>query len=94
MSRPSTLGELKKNGYKVLPVKEEIRNNLVKKIQNGEQLFPGIIGYEKTVVPALINAILAKHDIILLGLRGQAKSRIVRQIPSLLDEFVPIIKGS
>ena len=94
MSRPSTLGELKKSGYRALPVKEEIRNNLVKKIQSGEQLFPGIIGYEKTVVPALINAILAKHDIILLGLRGQAKSRLVRQIPSLLDEYIPIISGS
>jgi magnesium chelatase subunit I len=94
MTRPSTLGELKKSGYKVLPVKEEIRKNLIKKIQNNEQLFPGIIGYEKTVVPALINAILAKHDIILLGLRGQAKSRLVRQIPTLLDEFIPIIKGS
>jgi magnesium chelatase subunit I len=94
MLRPSTLGELKKNGYKVLPVKEEIRNNLIRKIKNGEQLFPGIIGYEKTVVPAVINAILAKHDIILLGLRGQAKSRLVRQFPSLLDEYVPIIKGS
>ena len=94
MSRPSTLGELKKSDYRVLPVKEEIRNNLIKKIQNNEQLFPGIIGYEKTVVPALINAILAKHDIILLGLRGQAKSRLVRQIPSLLDEKIPIIKGS
>ena len=94
MSCPSTLGELKKSGYKVLPVKEEIRKNLIQKIQKGEQLFPGIIGYEKTVVPALINAILAKHDIILLGLRGQAKSRLVRQIPSLLDENIPIIKGS
>ena len=94
MFRPSTLGELKKSGYKVLPVKEEIRKNLIQKIQNNEQLFPGIIGYEKTVVPALINAILAKHDIILLGLRGQAKSRIVRQIPTLLDEYIPIIKGS
>ena len=94
MSRPSTLGDLKKSGYKVLPVKEEIRKNLIRKIQNDEQLFPGIIGYEKTVVPALINAILAKHDIILLGLRGQAKSRMVRQIPTLLDEYIPIIKGS
>ena len=94
MSRPSTLGDLKKSGYKVLPVKEEIRKNLIRKIQNNQQLFPGIIGYEKTVVPALINAILAKHDIILLGLRGQAKSRMVRQIPTLLDEYIPIIKGS
>jgi magnesium chelatase subunit I len=94
MARPSTIGELKKSGYKVVSVKEEIRRNLIGKLQKNEQLFPGIIGYEKTVIPALVNAILAKHDIILLGLRGQAKSRLVRQLPSLLDEFVPIIKGS
>lgn len=94
MSRASTLGELKKSGYKVVPVKEEIRNNLIIKIHGGERLFPGIIGYEKSVIPALINAILARHDIILLGLRGQAKSRLVRQFPSLLDEWIPIIKGS
>jgi magnesium chelatase subunit I len=94
MTKPLTLGELKKSGYKVLSVKDEMRNNLIKKMQNNETLFPGIIGYEHTVVPALINAILAKHDIILLGLRGQAKTRIVRQLPSLLDEEIPIIKGS
>ncbi len=94
MSRPSTLGELKRSGYAVLPVKEEIRNNLIRKLKKNEQLFPGIIGYDKTVIPALVNAILAKHDIILLGLRGQAKSRIVRQLPSLLDEEIPVIKGS
>lgn len=94
MSRPRTLGELKSSGYKVKSVKEEIRDNLIAKLQSREQLFPGIIGYETTVTPALINAILAKHDIILLGLRGQAKTRIIRQLPSLLDEYIPVIKGS
>jgi magnesium chelatase subunit I len=94
MTRPSTLGELTASGYKVLSVKDELRNNLIRKLQNHDQLFPGIIGYNKTVIPALINAILAKHDIILLGLRGQAKTRIVRQLTNLLDEFVPVIKGS
>lgn len=94
MGRPGTIGELRNSGYKVQPVKEEMRANLIRKLNIGEELFPGIIGYEKTVVPALINAILAKHDIILLGLRGQAKSRIVRGLPGLLDERVPIIKGS
>ncbi len=94
MGRPATIGELRKSGYKVQPVKEEIRANMISKLTEGRELFPGIIGYEKTVLPALVNAILAKHDIILLGLRGQAKSRIVRALPSLLDEVVPIIKGS
>jgi magnesium chelatase subunit I len=94
MSRPRTLGELRSSGYKVKSVKEEIRENLITKLQQREQLFPGIIGYETTVIPALINAILAKHDIILLGLRGQAKTRIIRQLPSLLNEYIPVIKGS
>jgi magnesium chelatase subunit I len=94
MNRPATLGELRKKGYKVQNVKDELRANLIRKINNKEELFPGIIGYEKTVIPAIVNAILAKHDIILLGLRGQAKSRIVRQLPSLLDEYVPVVKGS
>ncbi|MFA6468156.1 MAG: magnesium chelatase [Bacteroidota bacterium] len=94
MTMPATVGELKNSGYRVLSVKDEIRNNLIKKLKNNEQLFPGIVGYEMTVIPALINAILAKHDIILLGLRGQAKTRLIRQFPSLLDEFIPTIKGS
>lgn len=94
MSRPTTLGELKNSGYKVRSVKDEIRENLIVKLQRNEQLFPRIIGYDATVVPALINAILAKHDIILLGLRGQAKTRLIRQFPSLLDEFIPVIRGS
>lgn len=94
MSRPATLGELKRSGYVVQSVKDEMRSNLIRKLKNNEPLFPGIIGYDKTVIPALINAILAKHDLILLGLRGQAKSRIVRSLPSLLDEYIPIVKGS
>ncbi len=94
MNRVRTIGELKNSGYNVVSVKDEIRNNLIKKMEADEVLFPGIIGYETTVIPALINSILAKHDIILLGLRGQAKTRLIRQFPSLLDEYIPVIKGS
>lgn len=94
MKQPATLGELRESGYVVKPVKDELRANLIRKLRNNEALFPGIIGYEKTVIPALVNAILARHDIILLGLRGQAKSRIVRALPSLLDEYIPVVKGS
>ncbi|KAB2924587.1 MAG: magnesium chelatase [Bacteroidetes bacterium] len=94
MNRPRTVGELKRSGYRTVPVKEEVRANLITKLKAREPLFPGIIGYETTVVPALVNAILARHDIILLGLRGQAKTRIIRMLPSLLDEYVPVIKGS
>ncbi len=94
MDRPATLGDLRRSGYVVKSVKDEMRDNLIRKLQNKEELFPGIIGYEHTVVPALVNAVLARHDIILLGLRGQAKSRIVRQLPSLLDEYIPVIQGS
>ncbi|MBI3005336.1 MAG: sigma 54-interacting transcriptional regulator [Ignavibacteriales bacterium] len=93
MSRSTTLGELRRTGYTVHPVKEEVRTNLIKKLESGEKLFPGIIGYEKTVIPAIVNSLLARHDLLLLGLRGQAKSRIVRQLPSLLDEYIPTIKG-
>lgn len=93
MSKPSTIGSLKASGYVVRPVKEEVRANLIAKLQSGAPLFPGIIGYEKTVIPAIVNAVLARHDILLLGLRGQAKSRIVRLFPTLLDDFIPIIKG-
>jgi magnesium chelatase subunit I len=93
MNRPTTIGLLRRSNYTVRSVKDEIRDNLIEKIQRKETLFPGIIGFEHTVIPALVNAILAKHDIMLLGLRGQAKTRIVRQLPSLLDEFIPIIAG-
>ncbi|HTY37185.1 MAG TPA: sigma 54-interacting transcriptional regulator, partial [Bacteroidota bacterium] len=93
MKFASTIGELRRSGYTVQPVKDEIRNNLIQKLESHQPLFPGIIGYDQTVIPSLVNSILARHDILLLGLRGQAKSRIVRQLPSLLDEFIPFIKG-
>lgn len=93
MNRPSTIAELRKSGYQVMPVKEEVRKNLIAKLEKSEPLFPGIVGYEKTVIPAIVNAVLARHDILLLGLRGQAKSRIVRLLPSLLDDFIPVVKG-
>jgi magnesium chelatase subunit I len=94
MKRPATLGELRETGYKRKSVKDELRDNLIRRLEAKEPLFPGIVGYERTVVPAIVNAILAKHDIILLGLRGQAKSRIVRMLSGFLDEFVPVVKGS
>jgi len=93
-SRPQTVNELKESGYRSLPVKEELRRNLVRKLRDGQDLFPGIIGYEDTVLPQLVNAILARHDFILLGLRGQAKSRILRQLMELLDPEIPILAGS
>ncbi len=93
MNQPATIGELRKSGYRVLSVKDEMRRNLIEKIRREEPLFPRIIGFEKTVIPAIINAILSKHDIMLLGLRGQAKSRIVRHLPALLDEYIPTIEG-
>src|SRR4026208_477325 len=92
---PQTLGELRRHsGPRSRPVKQEIRDNLVTKLQTGEPLFPGIIGYDETVIPQLVNAILARHNLILLGLRGQAKSRIIRQLTELLNESIPIIAGS
>lgn len=94
MDRPTTLGGLRDSGYAVRPVKDELRENLIVRLRAGEQLFPGIIGYDQTVIPSLVNALLARHDIILLGLRGQAKTRIVRQLHTLLDEYIPVIKGS
>ena len=94
MNKPSTLSALRASGYEVLPVKEEMRRNLIAKLRKRERLFPGIIGYEDTVIPQLVNAILAKHDIILLGLRGQAKTRIARLMTELLDEWIPIVKDS
>jgi len=89
-----TLGELKQSGYKSRSVKDELRANLITKLRAGEKLFRGIVGYDETVIPQLVNAILARHNIILLGLRGQAKSRIIRQLTELLDEQIPIIAGS
>lgn len=93
-SLPKTIGELKKSNYRILSVKDEIRKNLIEKLRSGKELFEGIVGYDKTVVPAVINAILAKHDVIFLGLRGQAKTKIARMLISLLDDYTPIIKDS
>ncbi|MCH8063880.1 MAG: magnesium chelatase [Chloroflexi bacterium] len=92
-AKPKTVGRLRESGYKVLSVKEEVRKNLIKKIENDEELFPGIIGFDDSVVPQLENAILAGQDIILLGERGQAKSRIIRNLVSLLDDEVPVMEG-
>src|ERR671914_686016 len=88
-----TLGDLSRSGITSRPVKQEVRDNLVRKLQAGEQLFPGIIGYEDTVVPQIVNAVLSRHNFILLGLRGQAKSRILRALGDLLDETVPVMPG-
>jgi magnesium chelatase subunit I len=89
-----TLGELRQQlGGRSRPVRQEIRDNLVRKLRAGEPLFPGIIGYEDTVIPQLINAILSRHNFILLGLRGQAKSRILRALTGLLDEAIPVVPG-
>ncbi len=92
--RPTTLGALKKSGYQTRPVREEIRANLIRKLERNEPIFPGIVGYEDTVVPQIENAILAGQDIILLGERGQAKSRLIRAMTGLLDDAVPAVAGS
>src|SRR3982751_4908533 len=94
MDYPRTLNELRSATYQTHSVKDELRRNLITKLRSGEKLFPGIVGYEDTVIPQLINAILSRHNIILLGLRGQAKSRIIRQLTNLLDDHIPIISGS
>ena len=91
--KKKTIGELRESGYKVLSVREELRKNLIKKIEADEELFPGIIGFDHSVIPQLENAILAGQDIILLGERGQAKSRLIRHLVSLLDDEIPVISG-
>ena len=92
-SRPETIGDLRASGYEVRPVKEELRGNLIRKIRADEELFPGIVGFGESVIPQLENAILAGQDIILLGERGQAKSRLIRHMVDLLDEAIPCIEG-
>ena len=89
-----TLGQLRASGWKSQSVKEEIRHNAVVRISRREQLFSGVLGYEETVMPQLENALLAGHDIVFLGERGQAKTRIMRSLIALLDEWMPIISGS
>jgi magnesium chelatase subunit I len=88
-----TLGDLKASGYRPRTVKDEIRANLTAALKRGDPLFPGILGYEQTVLPQIEHAILGRHDFILLGLRGQAKSRLVRSLPAFLDEWVPVVPG-
>ena len=90
----TTLGELKKSGYQSKLIKDELRDNLISKIKNKVKIFEGIVGYEDTVIPDIERAILSRHNMNLLGLRGQAKTRIARQMTSLLDEFIPIVAGS
>jgi magnesium chelatase subunit I len=98
MNLPSTLGELRKstfteNKLRARRVKDELRENLLSRLRHGQEIFPGVVGYDDTVVPQIVNAVLSRHNFILLGLRGQAKSRILRALASLLDESTPYIAG-
>jgi len=94
MTQPKTLGELKRSGYKPLSVKAELRKNLIRKMLDREPLFPGIFGFEETVIPQVQNAILAGQDMIFLGERGQAKTRLIRSLTSLLDPEMAYVEGS
>ncbi len=94
VDRPRTLGELAASGYRIESVKDEMRRNLIALLQSGKPLFPDILGYDETVVPQVQNAILSKHDILFLGLRGQAKTRMLRELVGLLDDAIPIVAGS
>src|SRR5690606_15933960 len=94
ITKIKTLGELIKSGYKSKSIKDEIRENLVQKLQNGQPTFDGIIGYEETVIPDVERALLSRHNILFLGLRGQAKTRMARQMTSLLNEYIPVVAGS
>ncbi len=89
-----TIGDLRARGYRSVSVKDELRRNLIDRLRSGDPVFPGILGFDDTVIPEIQNAILARHNLILLGLRGQAKSRIIRMLPSLLDEYIPMVKGT
>ncbi|MFA9478688.1 sigma 54-interacting transcriptional regulator [Phycisphaerales bacterium AB-hyl4] len=90
---PATLGQLKQTPYRYRSVKQELRENLVRRLQSGDDVFPGILGYKHTVQPQVVHAILSRHDMLFLGLRGQAKTRMLRLLPDLLDEWLPIIDG-
>ncbi len=89
MCKPKTVGALREAGYRSRSVKDEMRENLVARLRGGEALFPGIVGYDDTVIPHIVNAVLSRHDMLMLGLRGQAKTRIIRMLPTLLDEWTP-----
>src|SRR5438552_15289077 len=90
---PATLGELRRSEYLVRPIRAELRRNLIRKLSAGDELFPGILGYDDSVIPQIENAILAGQDLILLGERGQAKSRLIRALTSLFDAAIPAIDG-
>src|SRR3954447_10050258 len=92
--KPATLGQLKETGYQPSSVKDELRRNVIRKLKAGEELFPGIVGYRDSVIPQIVNGILSKHDLLFLGLRGQAKTRILRMLPELLDEWIPVLSGT
>src|ERR1035437_6771926 len=94
MSKPHTIGELRASGHQPQTIKLEMRRNLITKMRAGDEWFPGVIGYDETVIPQVENAILSGQDIVLLGERGQAKTRIARSLVNLLDEEVPAIAGS
>src|ERR1700742_3766613 len=89
----ATVGQLKETAYRSMSVKDELRKNLIRKLRAGEELFPGILGYRESVLPQIINGILSKHDLLFLGLRGQAKTRILRILPTLLDEWIPVLSS-
>jgi magnesium chelatase subunit I len=93
MTRPRTLGELKAAGYRSRSVKDELRANVIARLKSGGKLFPGILGFESTVEPQIVNALLSRHDFILLGLRGQAKTRLLRSLGQFLDEWMPAFDG-
>src|SRR5436309_12846478 len=93
MNHPKAMsvGQLKEMGYKPSSVKDELRRNLIAKLKTNQELFPGIVGYRDTVIPQIVNGILSRHDLLFLGLRGQAKTRILRMLPLLLDEWIPVL---
>ena len=96
MSNPPTartVGQLKAAGYRPCSVKDELRRNVIARLRDGKTLFEGLVGYEDTVLPQVIHALLSRHDMLLLGLRGQAKTRILRMLPDLLDEWIPVLAG-
>ncbi len=94
MKKVKTLGELKASGYRPRSIKEELRQNLIQKLKKKENVFEGIFGFEDTVLPDIERAVLSRHNMVLLGLRGQAKTRIARMLVQLLDEYVPVVEGS
>src|ERR671932_2831013 len=92
--RPATLGQLRESGWESVPVKEEVRRNVAARIAAGKPVVDGVVGYDDTVLPQLENALLAGHDTIFLGERGQAKTRMIRSLVELLDEWLPVVAGS